>query len=133
MDLNGGEPMSDVTVVLDLSALDRAFTRLAASEPVAANLVQLRHFGGMQVAEAAHILGLSRRNDSGPIRAPGSSNKSRTPNQATTFVKNFVAGFIVNFAVCGKGRTPSLVAEHRTNERAACPSHEILLCSGENS
>ncbi|QDU21857.1 ECF-type sigma factor [Urbifossiella limnaea] len=45
----------------DLVALDAALTRLAAEEPQAARLVELRHFGGMPLAEAAHVLGVSPR------------------------------------------------------------------------
>ncbi len=45
----------------DLVALDAALTRLAAVEPQAAKLVELRHFAGHSVAEAAQILGISAR------------------------------------------------------------------------
>ena len=37
----------------DLVALDAALTRLAAEDPQAAKLVELRHFAGLSVAEAA--------------------------------------------------------------------------------
>src|SRR5436305_5024984 len=37
----------------DLVALDAALTRLAAEDPQAARLVELRHFAGLSVAEAA--------------------------------------------------------------------------------
>jgi RNA polymerase sigma factor (TIGR02999 family) len=46
----------------DLLALDEALTALAATDRAAADLVQLRYFGGLSVAEAAQILGLSLRN-----------------------------------------------------------------------
>src|SRR5262245_48953932 len=45
----------------DLVALDAALTRLAAEDPQAARLVELRHFGGMTVPEAAQVLGISPR------------------------------------------------------------------------
>ena len=43
----------------DLLALDEALTRLAADEPAKAELVTLRYFGGLTMAEAAHALGVS--------------------------------------------------------------------------
>ena len=46
----------------DLLALDDALTELATSDRTAADLVQLRYFGGLSVGEAAQILGLSQRN-----------------------------------------------------------------------
>src|SRR5207245_10348800 len=45
----------------DLVALDGALTRLAAEDPEAARLVELRHFTGLSVAEAAQALGISPR------------------------------------------------------------------------
>jgi len=42
----------------DLLALDEALTRLAAQEPVKAELVKLRYFAGLSLAEAAVFLGL---------------------------------------------------------------------------
>jgi RNA polymerase sigma factor (TIGR02999 family) len=45
----------------DLLALDAALDRLAAAEPQAAELVQLRYFAGRNMTEAAELLGLSRR------------------------------------------------------------------------
>ncbi|QDU23601.1 ECF-type sigma factor [Urbifossiella limnaea] len=43
-----------------LLALDAALTRLAAEDPVAARVVELRHFAGLSVEDAAAALGLSR-------------------------------------------------------------------------
>lgn len=43
-----------------LLALDTALTRLAAEDPVAARLVELRHFAGLSIEDAAATLGLSR-------------------------------------------------------------------------
>jgi RNA polymerase sigma factor (TIGR02999 family) len=43
-----------------LLALDAALTRLAAEDPVAARVVELRHFAGLSVEDAAATLGLSR-------------------------------------------------------------------------
>ena len=43
----------------DLLVLDEALTRLAASEPVRAQLIQLRFFAGLSMPEAARVLGIS--------------------------------------------------------------------------
>jgi RNA polymerase sigma factor (TIGR02999 family) len=45
----------------DLLALDAALTRLAEQDPQAARLVELRHFTGLSVPEAAGVLGVSPR------------------------------------------------------------------------
>lgn len=45
----------------DLLALDEALDQLAAEDPVKADLVKLRYFVGMSLAEAAAALGLSER------------------------------------------------------------------------
>jgi RNA polymerase sigma factor (TIGR02999 family) len=45
----------------DLVALDEALTKLAATDHTAANLVQLRYFGGLSIPEAARILRISPR------------------------------------------------------------------------
>jgi RNA polymerase sigma factor (TIGR02999 family) len=47
-------PLSD-----DLLALDEALTRLAAQDPIRAELVKLRFFAGLTMVEAAQVLGLS--------------------------------------------------------------------------
>jgi RNA polymerase sigma factor (TIGR02999 family) len=43
-----------------LLALDVALTRLAVEDPVAARVVELRHFAGLSIEDAAATLGLSR-------------------------------------------------------------------------
>lgn len=43
-----------------LLALDGALTRFAAEDPVAARVVELRHFAGLSIEDAATALGLSR-------------------------------------------------------------------------
>ena len=43
----------------DVLALDEALTRLAAREPVKAELVKLRYFAGLSLEEAAACLGIS--------------------------------------------------------------------------
>jgi RNA polymerase sigma factor (TIGR02999 family) len=48
------------TAADDLLALDEALTRLAAQDPEAAGVVQLRYFAGLSVEEAAQSLGISR-------------------------------------------------------------------------
>lgn len=45
----------------DLVALDAALTKLAVEDPQAAQLVELRHFAGLTVAEAAKALDISPR------------------------------------------------------------------------
>jgi RNA polymerase sigma factor (TIGR02999 family) len=45
----------------DVLALDEALTKLAARDPSAAELVQLRYFAGLSMPEAAQSLGLSLR------------------------------------------------------------------------
>jgi RNA polymerase sigma factor (TIGR02999 family) len=44
----------------ELLALDEALARLAAEDPTKAKLVKLRFFGGLSVADAGRVLGLSR-------------------------------------------------------------------------
>jgi RNA polymerase sigma factor (TIGR02999 family) len=44
----------------DLLALDEALTRLAAEDPEAAAVVQLRYFAGLSAEQAAEALGISR-------------------------------------------------------------------------
>jgi RNA polymerase sigma factor (TIGR02999 family) len=48
------------TAANDLLALDEALTRLAAQDPEAAGVVQLRYFAGLSVEEAALSLDISR-------------------------------------------------------------------------
>jgi RNA polymerase sigma factor (TIGR02999 family) len=55
LDLAAPEPRED------LLALDEALTRLAATDPQAANLVQLRYFAGLTLPEAAESLGMAPR------------------------------------------------------------------------
>jgi RNA polymerase sigma factor (TIGR02999 family) len=43
-----------------LLVLDAALTRLAAEDPLAARVVELRHFAGLSIEDAAATLGLSR-------------------------------------------------------------------------
>src|SRR5262249_39842581 len=45
----------------DLLALDEALTRLAQLSPRAAQLVQLRYFGGLTIKQAAKVLDISTR------------------------------------------------------------------------
>jgi RNA polymerase sigma factor (TIGR02999 family) len=45
----------------DLLALDEALTKLAATEPQVAELVKLRYFAGLTIADAAQALGVSPR------------------------------------------------------------------------
>jgi RNA polymerase sigma factor (TIGR02999 family) len=45
----------------DLVGLDESLQRLAAADPQAAELVQLRYFGGVSLLDAAEMLGVSPR------------------------------------------------------------------------
>jgi len=45
----------------ELVALDDALSRLAVEHPKLAELVQLRYFGGLKLAESADVLGVSPR------------------------------------------------------------------------
>jgi RNA polymerase sigma factor (TIGR02999 family) len=45
----------------DIEALDEALSRLAIQEPKLAELVQLRHFGGLTLAQCAEVFGVSPR------------------------------------------------------------------------
>jgi RNA polymerase sigma factor (TIGR02999 family) len=45
----------------DLLALEEALTRLAAADPQAAQLVQLRYFAGLAIPDAARTLGVAPR------------------------------------------------------------------------
>jgi len=44
-----------------LLGIDEALTRLALKEPIVAQLVQLRYFGGLTIKESAELLGISTR------------------------------------------------------------------------
>ncbi len=60
VDLEVAEPPAPETETdHDLLALDEALEKLAEKDPVKAELVQLRVFAGVTLAEAAEILGLS--------------------------------------------------------------------------
>jgi RNA polymerase sigma factor (TIGR02999 family) len=45
---------------VDIVALDEAISRLAAADPIKAELVKLRYFAGLTMMEAAQALGISR-------------------------------------------------------------------------
>src|SRR5215468_9161202 len=60
-DLDIAEEAAVPEVREDLLALDEALTRLAAVNPQAAELVQLRYFAGLSIPEAAQALGISSR------------------------------------------------------------------------
>jgi RNA polymerase sigma factor (TIGR02999 family) len=44
----------------DLLDIDDALTKLAGEDPQAAQLIQLRYFGGLSIEDAAEVVGLSR-------------------------------------------------------------------------
>ena len=59
IDLNGVE-VAEAMPSEDILAVDEALSRLAAEEPVKAELVKLRYFGGLSVEDAGRVLGISR-------------------------------------------------------------------------
>ncbi|HZY89171.1 MAG TPA: sigma-70 family RNA polymerase sigma factor [Gemmataceae bacterium] len=61
LDLDAAEQVAVPEVREDLLALDEALTKLAAADPQAAQLVQLRYFAGLSIPEAAKVLGVSPR------------------------------------------------------------------------
>jgi RNA polymerase sigma factor (TIGR02999 family) len=60
IDLDEGLPIAQPPRADDLLALDEALTRLAELDPVRAELVKLRFFGGLSIPEASATLGVSR-------------------------------------------------------------------------
>ena len=44
----------------ELLEIDEALTRLAAEDPAAARLIQLRYFAGLSIEDAAELVGISR-------------------------------------------------------------------------
>ncbi len=63
---DGGEriPLTEVDLAasgadIDVAALDVALTRLEAIDPLRAQLVELRYFGGLTIEETADALGIS--------------------------------------------------------------------------
>ena len=59
LDLDTVEAMASARSA-DLLALDEALAKFAVEDPVKAQLVTLRYFGGLSVQEAADALGISR-------------------------------------------------------------------------
>ncbi len=50
----------EATLSQDILAVDEALSKLAAEDPVKAELVKLRYFGGLSVEDAGRVLGISR-------------------------------------------------------------------------
>ena len=65
----------------DLLALDEALDRLAAADPPAAELVKLRYFAGLCMADAAAALGLPRGRPTGTGRSPGPGCTGNSPGR----------------------------------------------------
>jgi RNA polymerase sigma factor (TIGR02999 family) len=59
VDLDGVD-VPEAAPSVDILAVDGALSRLAAEDPVKAELVKLRYFGGLSVEDAARVLGISR-------------------------------------------------------------------------
>jgi RNA polymerase sigma factor (TIGR02999 family) len=60
-DLDDAEQVAEPEVQEDLLALDEALTKLAATDPQAARLVELRYFAGLSIPDVARTLGVSPR------------------------------------------------------------------------
>jgi RNA polymerase sigma factor (TIGR02999 family) len=69
-DKHGGGRQRETTDALEVAApgprpglldLDEALVRLSGADPAAAELVQLRYFGGLSIPEAAEVLNVSPR------------------------------------------------------------------------
>ena len=60
MELSQVDVIADVPSE-DLMALDEALDRLARTDPAAAQLVKLRYFAGLTMAEAAESIGIPLR------------------------------------------------------------------------
>ena len=58
--LDAAQPATPETDI-DLLALDKALKKFAAKDPIKAELVQLRVFSGVSLAESAEILGISTK------------------------------------------------------------------------
>lgn len=56
----GSESRPDTPPTLDLIALDEALDQLAAEDPIAAQVVELRYFVGLSIDHATEALGVSR-------------------------------------------------------------------------
>jgi RNA polymerase sigma factor (TIGR02999 family) len=52
--------VSDTTLADELLDIDHALTRLAAEDPEAARLIELRYFAGLSIEDAAELVGVSR-------------------------------------------------------------------------
>jgi RNA polymerase sigma factor (TIGR02999 family) len=59
VDLDVASPAASPPNYDDVLAVDEALSRLAQQDPVRAELVKLRYFGGLTMADAAAVLGVS--------------------------------------------------------------------------
>jgi RNA polymerase sigma factor (TIGR02999 family) len=59
LDFQGAEPTVDEPHLGDILAVDEALTQFAAKQPEKAELVNLRYFAGLTIADAAAVLGIS--------------------------------------------------------------------------
>jgi RNA polymerase sigma factor (TIGR02999 family) len=59
--LDAAEAVPDQGQVVDVQALDEALRELAKRDARQARIVELRFFGGLDVEETAHVLGISAR------------------------------------------------------------------------
>ncbi|MEO7660658.1 MAG: ECF-type sigma factor, partial [Pyrinomonadaceae bacterium] len=61
INLDAAQTVADISgeIDVDMIALDEALTRLAALDEQQVRIVELRYFGGLEVTETAHVLGIS--------------------------------------------------------------------------
>jgi RNA polymerase sigma factor (TIGR02999 family) len=81
----------------ELLALDEALDRLAAADPLKAELVKLRHFAGLTVEEAARALGIS----------------STTANRYWAYARAWLHQEIVRAGAAGPGGGPPAGEKNR--------------------
>jgi len=55
-----GVDVAEAAPSQDILAVDEALSKLAAEDPVKAELVKLRYFGGLSVEDSGRVLGISR-------------------------------------------------------------------------
>jgi RNA polymerase sigma-70 factor, ECF subfamily len=87
--VEGAEPLV-ATPELDLLSLDEALTRLADDDPLAARIVEMRFFAGMEVEAIAGLLGVT----------------DRTVRRHWVYAKAMLARQLVQEAGCAGGPPP---------------------------
>ena len=112
----------------DLLALDEALDRLAAADPEAAQLVNLRYFAGLTLSEAATVMDVSPRGRPiacGPTPEPGCTRPSkaagRRPSDSQGKWRDSLPDFaLVGSASRGHGEDGAQQATSRTTPVVEC-------------